>query len=61
VFLLWGNDDREVPVAVAESALHLIREGGGNAELEVLPDVGHLLPIEAPRDLRRVVEEALGG
>jgi pimeloyl-ACP methyl ester carboxylesterase len=59
VYLLWGGQDREVPVAVAEAALRAIREGGGNAELEVLPGVGHLLPLEAPDDLRRVVEEAL--
>jgi pimeloyl-ACP methyl ester carboxylesterase len=59
VYLLWGAQDREVPVAVAEAALRAIREGGGNAELEVLPGVGHLLPLEAPDDLRRVVEEAL--
>jgi pimeloyl-ACP methyl ester carboxylesterase len=51
--------DREVPVEVAEAVLRTIREGGGNAELEVIPGVGHLLPIEAPDDLRRVVEEAL--
>ena len=59
VYLLWGSQDREVPVAVAEAALLTIRRAGGNAELEVLPEVGHLVPIEAPGDLRRVVEEAL--
>jgi pimeloyl-ACP methyl ester carboxylesterase len=59
VVLLWGADDRDVPVAVAERALRLIREGGGVAELEVLPGVGHLVPIEAPEDVRRVVGEAL--
>jgi pimeloyl-ACP methyl ester carboxylesterase len=59
VYLLWGSEDREVPVEVAEAVLRTIREGGGNAELEVIPGVGHLLPIEAPDDLRRVVEEAL--
>ncbi|MGH8914615.1 MAG: alpha/beta fold hydrolase [Acidimicrobiia bacterium] len=60
VVLLWGAEDREVPVAVAETAMRLIRGSGGAAELEVLPGVGHLVPTEAPDDLRRVVEEALG-
>jgi pimeloyl-ACP methyl ester carboxylesterase len=59
VLLLWGEKDQEVPVAVAESALRVIRDGGGEAELEVIPGVGHLIPIEAPGELRRVVEEAL--
>lgn len=60
VTLLWGERDREVPVAVAEAAQGLIIEAGGEATLEVLPDVGHLVPIEAPLALRRVVEAALG-
>ncbi len=60
VFLLWGAEDTEVPVAVAEKTLRLLRESGGRAELEVLAGVGHQVPIQAPRDLRRVVEEALG-
>lgn len=59
VMLLWGGNDREVPVAVAEAALRLIRRSGGAAELEVLPGVGHLVPLEAPEALRRVVGEAL--
>ncbi len=59
VVLLWGADDRDVPVAVAEHALRLIRTDGGVAELEVLPGVGHLVPTEAPEDVRRVVGEAL--
>jgi len=60
VFLLWGADESEVPVAVGENALRLIREAGGAAELEVLPGVGHQVPVQAPDALRRVVEEALG-
>ncbi len=59
VYLLWGAEDREVPVAVADASLRIVTESGGAAELEVLPGVGHLLPIEAPDALRRVVEEAL--
>jgi pimeloyl-ACP methyl ester carboxylesterase len=59
VVLLWGAEDREVPVAVAEKALLLISEGVGAAELEVLPGVGHLVPTQAPGAVKRVVEEAL--
>jgi pimeloyl-ACP methyl ester carboxylesterase len=59
VSLIWGSDDREVPVTIAERALSIINEGGGVAELEVVPGVGHLLPTEAPQALRRVVDEAL--
>lgn len=59
VVLLWGEEDREVPVAVAQAALRVIRQGSGAAELEVLPGVGHLVPLEAPDALSRVVGEAL--
>lgn len=57
--LLWGGDDMEVPVAVAERALGIIIDGGSRAELEILPGVGHLVPTEAPQALRRVVDEVL--
>lgn len=59
VYLLWGAEDREVPVAVAERALKLIRNGGAAAELEVLAGVGHQVPTRAPDAVRRVVSEAL--
>jgi len=60
VVLLWGASDDEVPVAVAESALRIIRQAGGSAELEVLPGVGHLVPIQAPDAIARVLAEELG-
>ena len=55
VHLLWGADDREVPVSVAEAASALLAD----SKLEILPDVGHFLPLEAPEDLRRAIAEAL--
>lgn len=55
VHLLWGADDREAPVSVAEAASALLAD----CELEVLPEVGHFLPVEAPGKLRRAIEEAL--
>jgi len=59
VLLLWGEDDREVPVTVAEQALRIIRQAGGTAELEVLPGVGHLVPSQAPEAISRVLAEEL--
>jgi pimeloyl-ACP methyl ester carboxylesterase len=59
VTLVWGSEDQEVPVAVAERALSVILEGGGEGALEIVPDVGHFLPTEAPETLKRMVERAL--
>ncbi|MET0567114.1 MAG: alpha/beta hydrolase [Acidimicrobiia bacterium] len=59
VLLLWGEDDGEVPVAVAERSLRIIRQAGGSAELEVLPNVGHLVPTQAPEAISRVLAEEL--
>jgi pimeloyl-ACP methyl ester carboxylesterase len=55
VRLVWGAEDTEVPVAVAEAAQPLIDQ----ASLEVLPRVGHFVPMEAPHALRRAIEDAL--
>lgn len=54
--LLWGERDREVPVAIAERALGLLRASGVDASLEVLDGIGHHVPIEAPDALRRVID-----
>ena len=61
VHLLWGANDEEVPLAVAELARDLITDAGGEAELRLLPGVGHHLPGEAPGALRSVVDEVLVG
>lgn len=55
VHLLWGENDREVPVSIAESASALLSD----STLEILPGVGHLVPTEAPEALRAAVEKAL--
>jgi pimeloyl-ACP methyl ester carboxylesterase len=52
VVLLWGENDREVPVEVAEQAAQLIPV---EHSLRVLEGVGHLLPLEASGDLSDVV------
>ena len=57
VELVWGGDDDEVPVAVAEAArLQLAR-----ATLTVVPGAGHLTPLTAPDALHDAVLRLLGG
>lgn len=56
VHLLWGEGDRDVPVSVAETADALIAD----STLEVLPGVGHFVPVEAPDALRAAIDKALG-
>lgn len=55
VKLLWGENDIEVPVAVARAAADLIVAGGGEADIEIVEGVGHLLPTSAPDSLRSAV------
>jgi len=55
VDLVWGADDTEVPLEVAERARHLF---GAPTTLTTLPGIGHLTPTEAPDALRAAV---LGG
>ena len=59
VLLLWGADDAEVPVEVAERAAALLNGVGAEARLVVEPGVGHLLPTSSPGTLRRAVDEML--
>jgi pimeloyl-ACP methyl ester carboxylesterase len=44
--LLWGDDDRRSPLAVAER----LREAIPGAELAVIPNAGHLSNMERPQD-----------
>jgi pimeloyl-ACP methyl ester carboxylesterase len=55
VQLLWGADDREVPVEVAERARPMFSAAG----LTVLPGVGHMVPIEAPEAVREAITRLL--
>lgn len=59
VRLLWGANDTEVPVSVAEQAEVIIRGAGAPVELTVLDGVGHHIPLQAPDQLRRSVDELL--
>jgi pimeloyl-ACP methyl ester carboxylesterase len=56
VELVWGDDDTEVPVAVAESARGLLAA----ATLEVLAGAGHDTPRTAPAALREAVQRVRG-
>jgi pimeloyl-ACP methyl ester carboxylesterase len=56
VRLVWGDDDREVPLAVAERAAGLLAE----AQVTVCPGAGHLTPLTVPGTLRAAVDELLG-
>ncbi len=59
VYLLWGENDSEVPTPVAERARDLIIGAGGEVDLRVLPGIGHNLVVGAPGALRVVIDEAL--
>ena len=55
VELVWGDDDTEVPLSVAEAAASLLPA----ANLVVVPGAGHLTPLSAPDALRAAVERHL--
>lgn len=52
---LWGASDRIVPVDYGRKFARLIP----GAELEIVPEAGHLLPIEKAEDFNREVERFL--
>jgi pimeloyl-ACP methyl ester carboxylesterase len=52
VELVWGGDDTEVPLAVAQ---RLQRELA-HAHLVVCPGAGHLTPLTVPGELRAAAE-----
>jgi pimeloyl-ACP methyl ester carboxylesterase len=53
--ILHGADDPLLPVAVAERAHRLIP----NSRLEVIPDCGHLAPLDQPAAVSRALSEFL--
>jgi pimeloyl-ACP methyl ester carboxylesterase len=55
VELVWGDDDGDVPPAVARAACALLPR----ATLTKVPGAGHLTPLSAPDALRAAVERAL--
>jgi pimeloyl-ACP methyl ester carboxylesterase len=55
VELVWGDDDADAPVEVAQALTQRIP----GATLTVCPGAGHLTPLTAPRALRTAVERTL--
>jgi pimeloyl-ACP methyl ester carboxylesterase len=53
--ILHGADDPLLPVAIAERASRLIR----NSRLEVIPECGHLAPLDQPAAVTRALREFL--
>ena len=54
VELVWGDDDRDAPVATARALAETIPE----ARLTLCPGAGHLTPLTVPGELRSAVERA---
>ena len=54
--VLWGAGDRVVPVDYGKKFARLIP----GAELEVVPECGHLMPFEKPEEFHRAVTGFLG-
>lgn len=59
VTLVWGQDDREVPLVVAERGAEILRRAGASVRLQVVPGLGHYLPLEAPARLRAEIDRML--
>jgi len=55
VLLLWGKEDRIVPVSVGER----FAKDLPHAELKIFPDTGHLLPEERPDEVAEAVRAFL--
>lgn len=55
VELVWGDDDAEVPVAVAEAARPFLHA----AMLTLVPGAGHLTPLSAPQALHDAARRLL--
>ena len=64
VILLWGQEDLDVPLEVAERAAELIGSSLAPADrptvaIEVLPGVGHLVPTAAPEAVAGAIRSLL--
>ena len=59
VHLLWGADDREAPVETARVAHRILTEAGVAVQLDVIPGVGHDLPLTRPDILGTALDRML--
>jgi pimeloyl-ACP methyl ester carboxylesterase len=56
VELVWGDDDHDVPLYIAERAAQLL---GDHARLTVVPGAGHLTPLTAAAAVRGAIDRLL--
>jgi pimeloyl-ACP methyl ester carboxylesterase len=56
VVMVWGSNDMDVPVTIAERASALL---SSTHSLRVVNGIGHLLPSQAPKELAASINEAL--
>jgi len=54
--LLWGADDHDVPVTVARRSIERMN---AEANLVILENVGHLVPVQAARQLASEVSKVI--
>lgn len=54
VSMVWGEDDTEVPPAIAQRAIPLFTKT--KADLQIVAGAGHLVPTSAPDALRAAIE-----
>ena len=54
--LLWGADDHDVPVTIARRSIEQMQ---ATANLLVLESVGHLVPVQAARQLAFEVSKVI--
>ena len=60
VAMVWGGEDREAPPEVAERARGILTEAGAAVTVEVLPGVGHMVPVSAPERIAAAIDGMLG-
>jgi len=61
VDLIWGADDREVPVDRARLAHRRLEEANCEVRLRIVDGVGHDLPMSRPEVIRQAIEPMLRG
>jgi pimeloyl-ACP methyl ester carboxylesterase len=61
VLLVWGAQDRLVPVAVAPKVHAAFGQAAGGARLEVFPDAGHVTMMELPELFATLTRSFLDG
>lgn len=60
VLLLWGENDEDVPLVVAQEAARIIeRAGNTGVRVSIVEGVGHHLPIESPEAIRHAMGSLL--